>query len=398
MVPVRRIDNKEELTACRKLQSVAFVNSLDTAELEKNVAAKSETDAPYIGFFNEEGILTACMELPEFTMRYEGGWVRMVGLGGVASLPEYRFGGAIRQIVETAFRQMRENGAVFSTLYPFSHPYYRQFGYELCHLLPEYEIPIEALSKFRCTSKVRMLGPDDPLDGLQTVFDAHFLRCNLAVRREDRHWREQIGKDPYKERRYTYLLEDENGPSAYLVLAAKETGEDERLAHVYEMAFVRPQGLSDLLGFLYRLSAQYQKTRLSLPEGIPLPALLDESYRVKARYDNQPMARLIHLQRALELKRHFEGAVYTLQVRDNVLAGNDGFFSVRCEGGVVSVEREQEMETADLEIDVRTLTQLLLGFLSMDEALYKQDVQVNANLETLRGVFVKRPVFLTDHF
>ena len=163
------------------------------------------------------------------------------------------------------------------------------------------------------------------------------------------------------------------------------------------MAFISPLGLSDALGFLYRLSAQYRLVRLSLPEYIPLPALLDESYEIKTGLSNHTMGRIIHLQKALEQKRHFEGASYTLRVQDEIIPENDGVFHVRCHEGTVSAEKIEET-AADLTADVRTMTQLLLGFLSLDEALYKPDVQISSNLETLRAVFIKRPVLLTDHF
>lgn len=395
-MPVRMIQ-REELLEFERLESVAFVYPMDTAETEKRLEKDSEPQEPCIGHFNDDGVLTACMVLPEYRMRYEGHWVPMVGIGGVASLPEYRFGGAIRQIFQAAFRRMVESGVVFSALYPFSHAYYRKFGYELCQTTTGYELPVQALSAFRYDGKVRMIRPGESLDGLKAVFEAHFLDSNLAIQREDRHWTRLLGKDAYKERVYTYLLEDENGPSAYVVLAAEDAGPFEKNGNVREIAYVRPRGLTDALGFLYRLSAQYGKLRILLPDGVPLPALLPESYDVKAGIREQPMARVIDVKQALLLKRHFDGARYTLRVRDEILPENDGVFAVRCEGGEVSVEKREDGE-ADLSLDVRTLTQLLLGYLSLDEALYKADVSAASNLDTLRRVFVKRSVLLTEHF
>ena len=395
-MPVRMI-NPEERLECEKIQSIAFVSSLDTEQLKKELKEEKEPSDRYIGYFNEENVLTACMELPEYTVRYEGGFVGMTGLGGVASLPEYRRGGAIRQIVYAALRQMYEEKKAFSSLYPFSHAFYRQFGYELCQLSPEYELPIEALSHFCCETPVRMLQPGEGLEQLQAVYDAFFCGCNLPAQRQERHWKHLTGSDPYKQRRYTYLFEDAKGPSAYLVFAAKGK-DDDRCCQVYETAFVSPQGLWDVLGFLYRLSAQYQKVRLSLPEGIPLPALLRESYEVKPGLFSHQMTRVVHLQQALTGKRHPEGVEYTVRVRDEALPENDGVFYVCCRDGVVSAEKLPDTAGADLTADVRAMTQLLLGFLSLDEALYRPDVQAAANLQALRSVFIKRPVFLTEHF
>lgn len=396
-MPVRML-KREELLECAKIQSIAFAFPLDTAKFEQELAEKPDpTD--HIGFFNDDNVLTACMELPKYQVRYEGTWVDMVGVGGVASLPEHRFGGAVRQILTEALRKMFEGGAVFSSLYPFSHPYYRKFGYELCQMSTEYEIPIEALASFRYAGKARMIQPGESIDAIKTVFEAHFLRYNMPIRREDRHFENVLGKDSYKERVYTYVLEDETGPSAYVVLAtAEDAGSSQKVGHVREIAFVRPTGLSDVLGLLYRFAAQYGKVRMTLPGDIPLCAVVSESYELKGTYRNQHMTRVIDAKKALELKRHFDGAAYTVRVRDDIIEENDGLFCVTCKDGAVSVQRSAAADMADLDVDVRTFAQLLLGFLTIDEAMYKKDVTVHANLETLRQVFVKRQVFLTDHF
>lgn len=396
-MPVRMIQ-KKDLLACEKIQSIAFAYPLDTAELEKKLAQQPDPPDPYIGFFNDKNVLTACMALPAYQARYENSWVRMVGVGAVASLPEYRFGGAIRQVLQVALRQMLESGAVFSSLYPFSHTYYRKFGYETCQMTTQYELPVEALSQFRYTGKARMISAGESIDGLKTVFEAYTQRHQLAIRREDRHWKKIIGDDTYKDRVYTYLLEDENGPSAYVVLAAEDADANSKTGHVREIAFNRPQGLHDVLGLLYRFAAQYKTIRLHLPDDVPLTSLLHESYDLRGSWHNQQMTRVINVQKALELKSHFDGAAYTLRVRDDGLPENDGVFAVRCENGIVSVCRGKETDAADMTVDVRTLAQLLLGFLPMDEALYKMDVQVHGNFDTLRRVFVRRSVFLTDHF
>lgn len=396
-MPVRNI-KQEELLECKKIQSIAFVYSMDTAKTEQEITEGTYANNHLMGYFNDKNVLTACMELPEYQARYEDSWVKMVGIGGVASLPEYRFGGAIRQIFLEAFRQMRESGTVFSSLYPFSHKYYRKFGYELCQSSTGYEVPVEALSKFRYEGKVRMVQSDDSMEALKTIFNAHFLRYHLAIQRQEQDWKNLLGKDCYKDRVYTYLLEDEAGPSAYVVLAAKDAENFEKKAYVRELAFVRPQGLQDLFGLLYRLSAQYSKACLTLPEDIPLAALLDDPYGMNIRYENLQMTRVINVQKALELKAHFEGAAYTLRVQDEVIPENDGVFSLCCKDGIVTAEKLPDADSADLTVDVRTLAQLLLGYLSIDEAVYKKDVQVHANLETLRRIFIKKPVFLTEHF
>lgn len=394
-MPVREI-RPEERADFERLESIAFASPLSEEDLRRRL--EREPEAVCLGHFDSAGTLTAGMVLPEYQMRYEDRFVPMVGVGGVASLPEYRYQGAIRRVFEAAFARMREGGAVFSALYPFSHPYYRQFGYELCQLTARYTLPVDALRSFRCEATARRIEPGDPFDGLQAVYDAHFARCNMAIRREARHWQGLVTKEPLRERVYTYLLQDAQGPCAYLSLAAQNVSESSKQLRVREIAFAHPKGLRDALGFLYRLAPQYGKAILTLPDGVPLHAVLPESYDASADIFSHPMARVVDLPRGLALKPHPAGAAYTLRVHDAMIPGNDGLFAVQCEAAGVSVRRLEADAPADLEAGVQQITQLLLGFLSLDEALYSPQVTLRASGDVLRRIFVKRPVYLTEFF
>ncbi|MGI5959235.1 MAG: GNAT family N-acetyltransferase [Massiliimalia sp.] len=397
-MPVRIITTKEERLQCEKIESTAFVYSMDTQKVLQSLEKDDPSPDVCMGYFNDQDVMTACMVLPKFQIRYEDHWIPMTGVGGVASLPEYRFGGAIRQIFQTAFEKMRSDGTVFSALYPFSHKYYRKFGYETCQTTIEYEIPTEALSNFRYSGKVSMFQPEDSIQGFQSVFSAHFSRYHMAIQREDRHWKKILGENPYKERVYSYLLGEEQDPHAYVIIAAQDSDSYGKIAQVREMAFTSPKGFSDILGFLYRLSAQYKKIRVSLPDDIPLPAVIEESYDLHTNFGNQQMTRVIDVKKALELKPHFPGAAYTVQVQDDMIPENNGMFKVHCSQQTVVAEKIDSAVSADLTVDVGTFTQLLIGYLSLDEALFKKGIQVHKNYEVLSKIFTKRNVFLTDFF
>ena len=150
-MPVHRLTEKEELLESDRICSIAFVSPWDREEAVRGLESPDFQPTVSFGHFTEEGQLTASLLLPQFQMRYEGHDVPMVGVGGVASLPEYRYGGAVRQIFHTALEWMWDQGAVFSTLYPFSHSYYRKFGYELCQLVTQYKLSTGALESFSCT-------------------------------------------------------------------------------------------------------------------------------------------------------------------------------------------------------------------------------------------------------
>ena len=223
---VREITEKELLLECDRISSIAFCYSWDQEEAAKNLEKPDHRTNVTFGSFNQEGALAACLQLPEYRVWYQGQSVPMVGVGGVASLPEHRRGGAIRELFQTALPWMRQRGAVLSSLYPFSHLFYRKFGYELCHFSFSYKIPTEALASFSCTCQVRMLLPGEGLEAdlprLRQVYNAWLGQHNLTVDREDRHWKDLVGTNATKERRYAYLLEEDGKPLAYVIFTAED--------------------------------------------------------------------------------------------------------------------------------------------------------------------------------
>ena len=77
-----------------------------------------------------------------------------------------------------------------------------------------------------------------------------------------------FGKDPAKEMRYTYLLEDACGPLAYVIFKPEE-GEDGKIGNVRELAFAKPEGPAQAFGFAHRLGAQAEGRRRSLAAAAP---------------------------------------------------------------------------------------------------------------------------------
>lgn len=399
---VREITEKELLLECGRISSICFSYPWDREEAAKELENPASHRNVTLGRFDEEGRLTSCLQLPEYQVWYQGQLVPMVGVGGVASLPEHRRGGAIRELFQTALTWMRQRGAVFSSLYPFSHLFYRKFGYELCHFSFSYKIPTEALASFSCTCQVRMLLPGEGLEvdlpRLRQVYNAWLGQHNLTVDREDRHWKDLVGTNATKERRYAYLLEEDGKPLAYVIFTAEDAPAPQGMTgKIRELAFTDPKALTQALGFLYRLAAQYERFTLSLPGDLPLASLVPESYQLECAWDGQPMARIINVEKALELKVPASGEKYTLEVTDALVPENNGVFQVT--GGMTpAVERLPEGSPADLVLDIGSLTQLCLGFLSLEELLFKPGVVLNGNQDVLKRAFPKGAVFLNEYF
>ena len=128
---IRKISPKEHIEV-RKMQTIAFSGSGDFDLAETNVDKFTDGYESAIGVFDDNGKICSSVYLIPYEIRFNGNTVKMGGIGGVATLPEERNKGYIKELFKYCFTEMFKNEQIFSVLYPFSNVYYRQFGYEWC--------------------------------------------------------------------------------------------------------------------------------------------------------------------------------------------------------------------------------------------------------------------------
>ena len=127
---VRRL-KKEDLLDASRIRAISFHGKLNEEETAKRLENTPDDQMhQHWGCFDEDGTMMACIINNDFAVHFDGRLVKMGGIGGVATLPEYRYGGAVKETLRAILKDARENGEVFSSLYPFSHEFYRKAGYE----------------------------------------------------------------------------------------------------------------------------------------------------------------------------------------------------------------------------------------------------------------------------
>ncbi len=384
---VRLLENAEDLLQFNKIQSTAFVYSFDSLGYEY----KPHTGPSEIWGYGTPA--TSAMVIHDFDTWFDGHLVKTTGVGGVASLPEARGQGGIRDIFAALLPAWRENDVVFSTLYPFSHVFYRKFGYELVQRAQEYKLPIESLKGFRCEHPVELIS--DP-ESIQDMYRDFGSKLNLCICRKDSQWG-RVSKDPFKSKQYTYCI----GDVAFVTFKPtdQEAGKDGYNAWCVDFAYRDAAALRAIFGFLYGLRAQYSSISIKLPASVPLMHMIPECYDAHLEVSANGMARIVNVPRALELMRYPAGSgAFSVQVSDESLPINSGCYLVHYAGGAaVSVEKIEGCEEPDLTVSVQVLTQLVLGALTVDEALYLEGVSCPCP-ERFRDVFIRKDIHFTDGF
>lgn len=392
----------EELWRSRLNMAVAFEGDFDL-EKERAKAAEDQADpaADHWGAFAPgEDFPRASLVMNKYDVRFDGRVVGMGGVGGVATLPAYRRGGAVRACMEASFRDLYDGGFVFSSLYPFSSAYYRQFGYEHGAAVQLWTLPLAGLKLPDAGGTVQQLFPGDDLSPLLQVYEAFYGNVNLSVVRKV--YDEDMEKKNFMaQKRSVFVWRDERGePGAFLI--GSRDGETLNCRTDFAMCngllFRDARALQGILGFVRTaFLSNYRTIRFQTPASVNILSMVPEASSMECSWMINGMVRAVNVQRMLELCRCEGEGELVLRVEDPLLAENRDTFRLSFAPG-----RENRVERVSAEPDVSLgvgdLTTLVCGMRSAEELPWMPAVEVRRESAPLAQVFLRKPCHILDLF
>jgi predicted acetyltransferase len=339
----------------------------------------------------------------DFLMRFDGHSVKMSGIGGVGTLPEARRSGLIRRIFEKLLPEAYEKGVIFSNLTPFSHDFYRKFGYEIACARNNISISTEDLSSIDQRGTFIPVLPGDDTSLLAEVHSAYIAGLNHGIHRDywpdNRAWKRFTRDDPCATGTYIYLWKDETGRASSYIKYQDALQDGEHNMSVTELAFIDRKGLYGALGITAGLSAQFRNFRWLMPTFIDPYDFAGDAWSIEQESKPRDMTRVINVKAALEMMRRPSGeGSYIIEVKDANIMANNGKYLV--EFGPEGSRVQSTGKDAHLCCDIGVLSQLVTGYRSLENALYsrRSGLELRGNTETLNRVFTLRPQHVTEYF
>jgi predicted acetyltransferase len=399
-IEIRRI-HADEYTQVRRICTVVFNGRRDSTQEDKPDPLENPHDWWWGAF--ENGKLQSCLSEIPFLMRFDGQSLKMSGIGGVGTLPEARKGGYVRMIFEKLLPEAYEQGAVFSNLTPFSHAFYRRFGYELACARHELRIPAGEFADLKMRGRFTQIFPGDDTGDLALIHSAYIAGLNHGICRDywpdNRAWRVFTKNDPYATGCFLYLWRDDAGSPRAYIKYQHEKEEGENIKNVVELAFTDRKALYGVLSIVSGLSTQFAAFKWLMPAFIDPTDFIASMWDVKQSIIPRDMTRVINVKAALEAMRRPEGeGAYTLEVDDPRIQANTGRYAV--EYGPEGTRVSFTGKAADLRCDIPALSQLVTGYRTLESALLTKQsgLEVLGSRETLDKVFTLRPQHLTEYF
>ena len=340
-----------------------------------------------IGAFDENKLM-ASLEIRPYDIYYEKKQLRMGGIGGVSSYPEYRHGGVVRDLLTFSLRHMYENGYMWSFLGPFSFDFYRKYGWEIAFDKKRYEFDIRLLECFSVKEQkyVRL----DHNDHVRMIALHNKLKKEengVIIRKLDDIKRRV--KDCY-----IYGIENENNLAGYIAYQIKD-GVFKVLELCCEDIAIKKQ----LLGFIARHSAQAKTFSWLAPVNDDLALIIKEPKR-QAELNHAMMARAVNVKAVLGAYDYgMSNGHFIIKIIDPQVIDNNSTFivDINDEGAIV---KEASFNDPDIICQVNVFSQMAIGYAGFVRQYNagRIEVQNPKAVELLSCVFKDKTTSVYDYF
>lgn len=311
--------------------------------------------ADVLGWFDDEKLISQLAVYPcEVNIR--GKIVKMGGLTGVGTYPEYANLGLMHHLMKESLKRMREKGQWISYLFPYSIPYYRRKGWEIMSDKMTFTIKDTQLPKaVPVNGFVERLDINHP--DVIAVYDT-FSRVNHgAMIRDELAWDEYWRWENEEEHIAAVYYNEKQEPTGYLFYWIAED-----VFHMKEMIYLNQEARKGLWNFVTAHFSMVDEVRGNIYKNEPIAFILEDSEIIETI---QPyfMARIVDV---AEFLKEYPFETVTVEdfhfvVEDPMLEWNTGVFGLQfSQDGTLAVT--DKAIGNPVHIDIQTLTTMLMGY------------------------------------
>ncbi len=188
--------------------------------------------------------LVAIVGIINFQMWFGDQLLPCAGVSAVAADPAHRRRGLIRQCIKEALQEPHRKRVPLTALWPFSYPFYKRMGYEVCDLRYLVECNAAALPDPGDARRYRRIDIDQ-YEPLKPLHDQWIKQSNLSLKRGDLQWRRVLS---HPERQIVCFAHDDG----YMLWNTKD--KQSRTVEIFEWAYLSRDAFLDGISLLKRMS------------------------------------------------------------------------------------------------------------------------------------------------
>lgn len=296
-----------------------------------------------------------------FRVRLDGRSVAMAGITMVATLPEFRRRGLLRQVMTKALADQRDRGQAIAILWASMGAIYQRYGFGLASANVSYEVDPRRIAFAHgapARGNVRLHTRDEARPIFEALYKEFSRPRNLLIQRSGALWdiRQQGDRQ-----QFGVYYDDAGRPRGFIGF---ETGTDDTLTPnqtiaVNDWVALDADAYRGLWEFLGAHDLVGRVRWIRVPEDDPAPLLFLEPRDLHRRTSDAIWMRITDVEAALVQRPYAEADAVTIGISDELCPWNEGVYVLETTGEESRVERTDA--APDVTMPVASLAVLLSG-------------------------------------
>ncbi|WP_142333815.1 GNAT family N-acetyltransferase [Bacillus cereus] len=347
-----------------RLSEYAFQYKVDEERLQQQLTKMKESHEIY-GIMEGED-LAAKIHLIPFHIYIGKEKFKMGGVAGVATYPEYRRSGYVKELLQHSLQTMKKDGYTVSMLHPFAVSFYRKYGWELCaNLVTCHMIKSDLVMKKQVNGTVKRFNKENHPEEVEKLYEVFAERFSGMLVREKNWWLQAVYDDLT-----LAIYYDENKRAAGYMLYKIENYK----MTVEEFVPLHNEARNGLWNFICQHDSMIKELEMTVSENEPLLYSLQEP-RVKTEIKPYFMGRIVDVEQFLkqyELNWNNVQQEVILHITDAFAPWNN--VTVRLANHEITIV--EETTEKGIKLDINALSAIMFG--------YKRPLELN-ELELISG-------------
>ena len=392
-----REPTEDEQTAIRELAVLSFNVPPAWVRSEAGPAFQPEH---YLCAYADGRLLATTRDIP--MLQWFGGRpLPAAGVASVAVQPEARGTGVGDSLMRALLQRARDRGAVVTSLFPATVPFYRRLGYEYGGTWTTYEAPLATAPRDAGEATVELFEGDD-VSALRDCYRRWAEGRSGPVEGDgDDWWTDRVLSRWVRDAATrAVVVRGDDGLDGYASFSLRSRGRWQGFEiECIHLVATTPAALSALFGYFRRHKGVGEAVLWQGAPNDPAGLLFDEE-TIRVREQFRYMTRLLDVAAALEARGYPEGVAgeVALDVDDPQFEENRGVFRLAVEGGSAKVERVEGTANA-ARLSIRALSALYAGHLSPADLASAGAMDADhPSAGVLGSMFAGPPPFMQDHF
>lgn len=393
---IRKVTDKKEIEKIHELSSYAF-NIKHSEEQKKAYIEKNTFITNYVDEI-DGAVLSQIISYP-FEVTIKGQAMKMAGIGDVATYPEARGTGGIRNIFQTIFKDLHDNGTELSYLAPFSQPFYRKFGYEIVFNSEEVRIPKAVMTQINPEKKGKLKRvkweDQETKETLKGLYQETLGNEHGALIREDYWWEYHMFSN--KDKHIVICLDDNNIPQGYLIYGLVGYSEFQ----LFEMAYKNSFALRKLMTFAASHSGSFDEFVFTNSPGKAVLSLFNDIRGIERKIHSGMMVKIVNFESFVNnypFKKSNQLEEFYLAVTDTSCEWNNGLFKVVIKEGKATCQKVENSPVIDYSGSIQHYTQVFMGRQTLDSAVWLELMEHNSDSSDLSELIEAETPRLYDYF